>query len=120
MRFSRSVEHLGNQLADARFEPLLVGRAVDHEQVERLLRIEHDEQTHLLRFVYVDEAPSEMIENRRAVVFGGNDDGWMAVDKPLTEKAGHGRKETLVVSIKLDGMMMIVNWTGLLHDFLFS
>jgi hypothetical protein len=56
-----------------------------------------------------------MVEDRLSMVRRADHDRRVPVDKALAEKAGHGRKQTLVVSIELDGVMMVVNWVLLLH-----
>jgi hypothetical protein len=56
-----------------------------------------------------------MLENSRSVVFRRDHDSRVAVNEALTEKAGHGRKETFIVSIELDGMMMVVYWATIFH-----
>ena len=101
-------EQVGDETADACFEPYRVGHVAFHEEVERLLRVEHDERARVVCLLDIDALAFQTVEDGRAMVFGRNDDRGMTVLESLTQKAGNGRKQTVLVPVELDGMVMVV------------
>jgi hypothetical protein len=79
------------------------------------MRVEHDQAAGTPRLINIDEPTAEMLNDRLAVGCGGDNDGGMPVDETLAQKSSHSREQALVVAVKLNGMVMVVNWE-LLHD----
>jgi hypothetical protein len=62
-----SCDQLGDQPSNVLLERRFIRYIVDHEQLQRAVRVEDDEIAQPLRLIDVDEPSLEMFEDRRAM-----------------------------------------------------